>query len=507
MGHKVHPYGFRIGIIKPWLAKWYADRDYATLLQEDMRIRELVARQLSNASVSQVEIERGINHVTVTVHTAKPGIVIGKGGANVEALRTNVGKLTNKKVKLEIKEILQPELDGMLLAQNVAGQLERRIAFRKAIKQSIQRTIKAGAKGVKIQVSGRLGGSEMSRTEWDKEGRIPLGTLRADISYGVVHAHTTYGRIGVKAWVYRGEQLGERPGSARTEPRAPRRAAAGARSRPAAGGRTSPAGGRAGAAAAATATVEAPEVAEEPQRPVELEQPVTEAATGGRGGRGRDAQRRSRPRRQRRRGARWSRRHRSRWRTSRRRRPSRRHRQPSQPKSPWRPRRLRSPRRPSRPPTHRPGSRSRSRRVPEMLMPKRVKHRKVQRGRRAGLAKGGTTVSFGDFGLMAEEVCWLTSRQIEAARRAMTHHIKRGGRVWIRVFPDKPVTKKPAEVRMGSGKGAPDHWVAVVKPGRVMFEMSGVSEPIAREAMRLAGHKLPISTKFVIKEGQEHGHQ
>jgi small subunit ribosomal protein S3 len=226
MGHKVHPYGFRIGIIKPWLAKWYADRDYATLLQEDMRIRELVARQLSNASVSQVEIERGINHVTVTVHTAKPGIVIGKGGANVEALRTNIGKLTNKKVKLEIKEILQPELDGMLLAQNVAGQLERRIAFRKAIKQSIQRTIKAGAKGVKIQVSGRLGGSEMSRTEWDREGRIPLGTLRADISYGVVHAHTTYGRIGVKAWVYRGEQLGDRPGSARTEPRAARRPAA-----------------------------------------------------------------------------------------------------------------------------------------------------------------------------------------------------------------------------------------------------------------------------------------
>ena len=231
MGHKVHPYGFRIGVIKPWLAKWYADRDYATLLQEDMRIRELVARQLSNASVSQVEIERGINHVTVTVHTAKPGIVIGKGGANVEALRTNIGKLTDKKVKLEIKEILQPELDGMLLAQNVAGQLERRIAFRKAIKQSIQRTIKAGAKGVKIQVSGRLGGSEMSRTEWDKEGRIPLGTLRADISYGVVHAHTTYGRIGVKAWVYRGEQLGERPGSARTEPRAPRRTAPAPRTR------------------------------------------------------------------------------------------------------------------------------------------------------------------------------------------------------------------------------------------------------------------------------------
>jgi small subunit ribosomal protein S3 len=253
MGHKVHPYGFRIGIIKPWLAKWYADRDYATLLGEDMRIRQLVGKQLANASVSQVEIERGINHVTVTVHSAKPGIVIGKGGANVESLRTNVGKLTNKKVKLEIKEILQPELDAVLVAQNVAGQLERRIAFRKAMKQAIQRSIKAGAKGVKVQVSGRLGGSEMSRTEWDREGRIPLGTLRADISYGVVHAHTTYGRIGVKAWIYRGEQLGERPGAARTEPREARRPRTTTR-----GSRTTAADAPA-PTATATATATAPE--------------------------------------------------------------------------------------------------------------------------------------------------------------------------------------------------------------------------------------------------------
>ncbi|MEX0629085.1 MAG: 30S ribosomal protein S3 [Chloroflexota bacterium] len=231
MGHKVHPYGYRLGINKPWLAKWYADRDYATLLQEDMKIRALVARQLANASVSQVEIERGINHVTVTVHTAKPGIVIGKGGANVELLRTSIGKLTDKKVKLEIKEVLQPELDAVLVAQSIAGQLERRIAFRKAVKQGVQRTIKAGAKGVKIQVSGRLGGTEMSRREWDKEGRIPLGTLRADISYGVVHAHTTYGRIGVKVWIYRGETLADLPGSARTEPREAPRAAT--RGRPA----------------------------------------------------------------------------------------------------------------------------------------------------------------------------------------------------------------------------------------------------------------------------------
>jgi small subunit ribosomal protein S3 len=279
MGHKVHPYGFRIGIIKPWLAKWYADRDYATLLQEDMRIRRLVEKQLANASVSQVEIERGINHVTVTVHTAKPGIVIGKGGANVEFLRTAVGKLTDKKVKLEIKEILQPELDGMLVAQNVANQLERRIAFRKAIKQTIQRTIKAGAKGVKIQVSGRLGGSEMSRTEWDREGRIPLGTLRADISYGMVHALTTYGRIGVKVWIYRGEQLGERPGSARTEPREPRartpRATAGGSGR----GRRSAASS---ATAVATPTEEAttaPQTTAAPTEPVVAPETTTAPET------------------------------------------------------------------------------------------------------------------------------------------------------------------------------------------------------------------------------------
>ena len=269
MGHKVHPYGFRIGIIKPWLAKWYADRDYAALLQEDMRIRQLVSRQLANASVSQVEIERYTNQIIVTVHSAKPGIVIGKGGQNVELLRTSLGKLTNKKVKLDIKEILQPELDGVLVAQNVAGQLERRIAFRKAMKQAIQRTIKAGAKGVKVQVSGRLGGAEMSRTEWDREGRIPLGTLRADISYGVVHAHTTYGRIGVKAWVYRGEQLGERPGSARTEPREPRRPAR------ATTGRSRAASGRAAAVA------EPPEELEEtaPLPAVEAAAPVSDAAT------------------------------------------------------------------------------------------------------------------------------------------------------------------------------------------------------------------------------------
>jgi small subunit ribosomal protein S3 len=210
MGHKVHPNGFRLGVSRTWNAKWYADRDYTDLLREDMRIRKLVTGRLSNASVSLVEIERGINHVTVTVHTAKPGIVIGKGGANVEALRGQIGKLTARKVKLEIKEIRQPELDAVLVAANIAQQLSRRIAFRKAIKQAIQRTMKAGAKGVRISVSGRLGGSEMARREWDREGRIPLGTLRADISYGQVLSRTTYGAIGVKVWIYRGDVLPER---------------------------------------------------------------------------------------------------------------------------------------------------------------------------------------------------------------------------------------------------------------------------------------------------------
>lgn len=220
MGHKVHPNGFRLGVSRTWNAKWYSDKDYTDLLKEDISIRRLVNKRLANASVSLVEIERGINHVTVTVHSAKPGIVIGKGGANVESLRQAVGKLTTRKVKLEIKEIRQPELDAVLVAANIAQQLARRIAFRKAIKQSIQRTMKAGAKGVKVSVSGRLGGAEMARREWERDGRIPLGTLRADISYGQVLSRTTYGAIGVKVWIYRGDVMPERQAPRETAPAA-----------------------------------------------------------------------------------------------------------------------------------------------------------------------------------------------------------------------------------------------------------------------------------------------
>src|SRR5256886_12366728 len=197
MGRKVHPYGFRLGVSRTWTAKWYADKEYTDLIKEDITIRKLVERRLANASVSMVEIERGINHVTVTIHTAKPGIVIGKGGANVEVLRQQIGALSKSKVKLEIKEIRQPELDAYLVASNIAQQLSRRIAFRKAIKQAVQRTMKAGAKGVKIAVAGRLGGRENARREWGHDGSIPLGTLRADISYGHAHARTTSGCHGV----------------------------------------------------------------------------------------------------------------------------------------------------------------------------------------------------------------------------------------------------------------------------------------------------------------------
>ncbi|MGI9096622.1 MAG: 30S ribosomal protein S3 [Candidatus Limnocylindrus sp.] len=205
MGQKVHPIGFRLGITKTWSAQWYADKDYTKLLQEDLRIRKLVEEKLAAASISKVEIERGLNYVTVTVHSAKPGVVIGKGGQNVEILRKEIGEISVGKVKLEIKEIRQPDLDAFLVAAAIGGQLTRRIAFRKAIKQGIQRSMKAGAKGVKVMVSGRLGGAEMSRTEWDRDGRLPLQTLRADIDFAIYHAPTTFGRIGVKVWIYRGD--------------------------------------------------------------------------------------------------------------------------------------------------------------------------------------------------------------------------------------------------------------------------------------------------------------
>lgn len=207
MGQKVNPTGLRVGIIRDWESKWYADKDYADLLHEDIRIRDFIKNRLKDASVSKVEIERMANRVNVSIYTAKPGMVIGKGGAEVEALRLALAKMTDKKVHININEVKNPELDAYLVAESIAQQLERRVSFRRAMKQAINRTVRAGAKGVRTMVSGRLGGADIARSEGYSEGTVPLHTLRADIDYGFAEADTTYGKIGVKVWVYRGEVL------------------------------------------------------------------------------------------------------------------------------------------------------------------------------------------------------------------------------------------------------------------------------------------------------------
>jgi small subunit ribosomal protein S3 len=207
VGQKVNPVGLRVGVIRDWESKWYADKDYGTLLMEDVKIREYLKGKLKDSAVSHIEIERAANRVNVTIHTAKPGMVIGKGGMEVEVIRGYLTKLSNKKVHINISEIKNPELDAILVAESIAQQLERRVSFRRAMKQAIQRTMRSGAKGIKTAVSGRLGGAEIARSEGYSEGTVPLHTLRADIDYGTAEAHTTYGRIGVKVWIYRGEVL------------------------------------------------------------------------------------------------------------------------------------------------------------------------------------------------------------------------------------------------------------------------------------------------------------
>lgn len=207
MGQKVNPNGFRVGVIRDWQAKWYADKDFAKFLGEDIKIREFIAKQLTDASVSTVEIERAANRVNISIHTAKPGMVIGKSGANVDALRADLNKLTGKQVHINIVEIKRPDLDAHLVGEGIAKQLEARIAFRRAQKQAIQRAMRAGAKGIKTQVSGRLNGADIARAEGYSEGTVPLHTLRADIDYAWEEADTTYGKLGVKVWIYRGEVL------------------------------------------------------------------------------------------------------------------------------------------------------------------------------------------------------------------------------------------------------------------------------------------------------------
>ncbi|HLZ08664.1 MAG TPA: 30S ribosomal protein S3, partial [Chloroflexota bacterium] len=202
MGHKVHPVGFRLGIVKDWDAHWFAEKDYTRLLHEDIELRALINRDLRDAGVPRIEVERSANQVTITIHTAKPGIVIGKNGAKVEELRRRLEAKTSKKVRVNINEIRQPELDATLVARGIAEQLERRVAFRRAMKQAVGRTMQRGAKGVKAIIAGRLGGAEMSRREREVSGKVPLHTLRADIDFGTAEALTTFGVIGVKVWIY-----------------------------------------------------------------------------------------------------------------------------------------------------------------------------------------------------------------------------------------------------------------------------------------------------------------
>ena len=207
MGQKVNPHGLRVGVIKDWDSKWYAEADFADLLVEDYNIRTYLKKKLYAAGVSKIEIERASDRVKVIIYTAKPGVVIGKGGAEIEKIKAEVQKFTSKKLVVDIKEVKRPDRDAQLVAENIALQLENRVSFRRAMKSCMSRTLNSGAKGIKTSCSGRLGGADMARTEFYSEGTIPLQTLRADIDYGFAEADTTYGKVGVKVWIYKGEVL------------------------------------------------------------------------------------------------------------------------------------------------------------------------------------------------------------------------------------------------------------------------------------------------------------
>ena len=210
MGQKVNPHGLRVGVIKGWDSKWYAGKDYEKFLLEDIKIREFIKEKLFLSGISKVEIERASNKARISIHTAKPGMVIGRQGSNIELLKSDLKKMTESAIEINIVEVKTPDMDATLVAENIAAQLERRIAFRRAMKQCVGRTMRMGAKGIKITCGGRLGGAEIARSESYREGSIPLHTLRANIDYGTAEAHTTYGRIGVKVWIYKGEVLPEK---------------------------------------------------------------------------------------------------------------------------------------------------------------------------------------------------------------------------------------------------------------------------------------------------------
>ena len=384
---------------------------------------------MERAGIAKVEIERTRDRVRVDIHTARPGIVIGRRGAEADRIRGELEKLTGKQVQLNILEVKNPEIDAQLVAQGVAEQLSGRVQFRRAMRKAIQTSMRSGAKGIRIQCSGRLNGAEMSRTEFYREGRVPLHTLRADIDYGFYEARTTFGRIGVKVWIYKGEVAGTRAereaqaaarGRCARSWRRPRRPSEPGGDRPSRGSRGDrPTRSGRGAAGRRGAPAEAP-------APAEAAAPAAGCC--------RD---------------------------------------------------------------HRTGG------LTGMLMPRRVKFRKQHHPQADRCGQGRHQAGLRRVRHPGGRGHYVTNRQIESARIAMTRHIKRGGKVWINIYPDRPLTKKPAETRMGSGKGSPEWWVANVKPGRVMFELSGVDEEVAREAMRRAMHKLPMKCRFISREAGE----
>ncbi len=223
MGQKVHPTGFRLGFNKTWRSRWYAEKEYAGLLHEDLKLKKSLKKRFAHAGVSRIEIERAANKLKITIYTSRPGIIIGRKGQEVDKLKAEVQKSTGKEVFINIQEILKPELDAQLVSESVALQLEKRIAFRRAMRKAVDAALRFGARGIKIRVSGRLNGAEIARSEWYLHGQLPLQTLRADLDYGFAEANTTYGQIGVKAWLYKGERLTPRTGREEDYTRMPRR--------------------------------------------------------------------------------------------------------------------------------------------------------------------------------------------------------------------------------------------------------------------------------------------
>ena len=448
MGQKVNPYGFRLGTTTDWKSRWFTDREYQEYLIEDIHIRDYLNKELERAAVSRVEIERTRDRLRIDVHTARPGIVIGRRGAEADRLRTRLAEITkNPKVQLNIQEIKQPELDAALMAQGIADQLAGRVSFRRAMKRTVQTVQKAGALGVRVQCSGRLGERKCHGASPTGRAGCPCtpcgptsttGFARPRPPMAVSGSRSGFTRATSCLTKFRREDkisreaamaVGEASGLG-----GPRRVVS------AGGGRRRPEMGEPGAVPAASAV------------PGSLRRPPTARSC------------------------------------------------PSTPS--WRDC-CRKKKRSSAGPAAIITRRLTSRGISTMLMPRKVKHRKQHRGRMDGMAKGGTEVTHGDYGIQALQAGWITARQIEAARIAMTRHVRRGGKVWINVFPDKPVTVKPAETRMGSGKGNPEFWVAVVRPGRVMFEIAGVPEALARSAMERAIQKLPIKARFVSRAQQE----